>query len=109
MMLSVSPSGRARKRERAAMFIVKWEGEAPADKAEWIAVLREVLSGELGSYYVRFQRSEKGWRFTLDWRPDDRLKDEELVANNPESVAFNLQQALTQRGKPLDPSWMPQD
>ena len=29
------------------MFIVRWEGGGPGDKAEWITVLREALSGEL--------------------------------------------------------------
>ncbi len=87
------------------MFMVSWEGQAPADKAEWIAVLREVFAGELGAYLVRFQRAKNGWRFALEWRPDEHLSDEELVANDPESVAFNLQQVLLEQGKPLDPDW----
>ena len=89
------------------MFIVRWEGKAPADKAEWVVVLREVLSGELGSYYVRFRRGPRGWRFALDWRPEARTKEEDLVTNTPDSVAFNLFELLLERGKPVDRGWNP--
>jgi len=89
------------------MFIVKWEGKAPADKKEWVVVLREVLSGELGSYYVCFRRGPKGWRFALDWRPEARTREEDLVTNTPDSVAYNLFEVLLERGKPVDRGWDP--
>ena len=89
------------------MFIVRWEGGGPEDKAEWVAVLREALSGELGSYRVCFLRGEKGWHFVLDHRPESHPEGAAVVANSPESVAFNIQQLLLDGGKPLDPDWTP--
>ena len=89
------------------MFIVKWEGGGPEDKAEWVAVLREALSGELGSYHVRFFQVESGWRFALDYRPQEGPSDDAVMANSPESVAFNIHQLLSERGKPIDPTWTP--
>ena len=89
------------------MFIVRWEGGGPDDKAGWMAVLREALSGELGSYRVCFLRSEKGWRFVLDYRPESHPEGDVVVANSPESVAFNIQQLLLDGGMPLDPDWTP--
>ncbi len=88
------------------MFIVAWESAAPADKAQWIAILRQVLAGELGSYRVLFRRHPQGWRFTLDWR-EGRPADEPVVANSPESVAYNIYVNLTEAGKPIDPGWRP--
>jgi hypothetical protein len=89
------------------MFIVKWAGAGPPDRAEWISVLREALSGELGSYRVTFFRQDKGWRFTLDYRPEERPQEELVMANSPETVAFNIHQLLLSHGKPIDPTWVP--
>ena len=89
------------------MFIVKWEGKRPVDRMEWIAILREALCGELGSYRVSFFEAEKGWRFTLDFRPQDPPPDEPILANTPKTVAFNIHQLLTDQGKPIDPTWVP--
>jgi hypothetical protein len=89
------------------VFIVKWEGGGPEDKAEWVAILREALSGELGSYLVRFFPGDSGWRFTLDYRPDENPSNEAVMANSPETVAFNIRQLLSDGGKPIDPSWKP--
>ena len=88
------------------MFIVAWEGEQPADKQEWIETLREVLEGELGSYRVVFRRAERGWRFDLEWR-DDGSADQELLANSPESVGYNIYVHLAGAGKPIDATWRP--
>ena len=89
------------------MFIVAWEGAAPPDKAEWIHLLREVLAAELGSYRVVFKKGAQGWRFALDWREDQQARVESLIANTPESVAYNIYVSLADSGKPLDPSWRP--
>lgn len=90
------------------MFIVKWDGPPPEDKPEWIEILRDALASELGSYRVVFQPGEQeGWRFTLEWRPDDQLRDDGLIANSPESVAFNVYQGLIDARKPLEPGWTP--
>ena len=91
------------------MFIVAWEGKAPPDKAEWIQILREVLAAELGSYRVVFTKGARGWRFALDWREDERPSDgdEALIANTPESVAYNIYVNLAGSGKPIDPTWRP--
>jgi len=86
------------------MFIVRWDGESPPDKEEWITVLREVLSSELGSYRLRFYPTEAGWRFDLDWRPEREAKGDAVIANSPESVRFNVYEALVRAGKPLDPA-----
>lgn len=89
------------------MFIVKWEGQPPPDKAEWIEVLRDTLASELGSYRVVFQPGSEGWRFTLEWRPDDQVREDGLIANSPQSVAFNIYQGLLDAGKALEPGWTP--
>jgi len=89
------------------VFIVKWEGQVPEDKAEWVTALRQALSGELGSYHVRFFRLKAGWRFTLDYRPEQEPPDDTVMTNSPESVAFNIYQLLSDRGKPIDPTWTP--
>ena len=91
----------------AGMFIVAWEGRAPPDKAEWIGILREVLAAELGSYRVVFRHSESGWRFDLEWRADERAGDDGLIANTPDSVAYNIYVNLADGGKPIDPAWRP--
>jgi hypothetical protein len=95
------------RRARYSVFIVKWEGKSPEDKAEWVATLREALSGELGSYLVRFYQAEAGWRFALEYRPDEQPPAEDVMTNGPESVAFNIHQLLSDRGKPIDPTWTP--
>jgi hypothetical protein len=89
------------------VFIVGWEGTPPSDKAEWIAILREVLAGELGSYRVVFQKRAYGWRFNLEWRQGQRADHDEVIANSPESVAYNIYVNLIGSGKPLDPTWKP--
>jgi hypothetical protein len=91
------------------MFIVAWEGKAPPDKAEWIQILREVLAAEFGSYRVVFAKAAGGWRFALDWREDERPSDgdDAVIANTPESVAYNIYVNLAGSGKPIDPTWRP--
>ena len=89
------------------MFIVAFEGAPPPDKAEWIGILREVLAAELGSYRVVFNKGARGWRFALDWRDDGHAGDEALIANTPESVAYNIYVNLAGSGKPIDPTWRP--
>jgi len=89
------------------MFIVRWNGSPPQDKREWIEVLRDALASELGSYRILFQPGPAGWRFRLEWRPDDQLRDDGLIANSPDSVAFNIYQGLIDAGKPLEPGWTP--
>jgi hypothetical protein len=89
------------------VFIVKWEGRAPSDKAEWISILRETLAAEMGSYRVVFRQSERGWRFNLEWRADERAGEEGLIANTPDSVAYNIYVNLAGGGKPIDPTWRP--
>jgi hypothetical protein len=89
------------------MFIVTWEGGAPPDKADWIRVLREVLAGELGSYRVVFSQAERGWRFALEWREEEGARDEALIANSPQSVAYNIHTNLAGSGKPIDATWKP--
>jgi hypothetical protein len=91
----------------AGMFIVAWEGTPPPDKAEWIRTLREVLAGELGSYRVVFKKGARGWRFTLEWREGEPAGDDAVIANSPESVAYNIYVNLAGSGKPMDPSWKP--
>lgn len=91
----------------AGMFIVAWEGTPPPDKAEWIRVLREVLAAELGSYRVVFKKAARGWRFTLEWREGETAGDDAVVANSPESVAYNIYVNLAGDGKPMDPGWKP--
>ena len=88
------------------MFIVGWEGGPPEDKGEWIAVLRETLASEVGSYRIVFTRARQGWRFTLDWRRDEP-GEEGLVANSPQSVAYNVYVGLAEAGKPVDATWKP--
>lgn len=86
------------------MFMARWDGDLPADRAEWMALMQPVFEGAGGAYLVRFYRGEAGWKFDLDWRPDPRA-EHGLLANGPESVRFNLYRALIEQGKPLDPHW----
>jgi hypothetical protein len=90
-----------------AVFIVKWEGRAPPDKAEWIGILRDTLASEVGSYRVVFSAAGGGWRFALEWREDEQARDEGLIANSPDSVAYNIYVNLAGGGKPIDPTWRP--
>jgi hypothetical protein len=89
------------------MFIVKWAGRPPGDKEEWITILRDTLASELGSYRVVFKHSGSGWRFDLEWRADERAGDDGLIANTPDSVAYNIYVNLADGGKPVDPGWRP--
>lgn len=89
------------------MFIVKWDGPPPPDKAEWIEILRDTLASELGSYRIVFEPGNEGWRFSLEWRADDQVRDDGLIANSPQSVAFNIYQGLLDAGKALEPGWTP--
>jgi hypothetical protein len=89
------------------MFIVKWDPKPPPDKQEWVEVLRRTLASELGSYRVLFRKGKAGWRFAVEWRPDHQLRDDGLIANTPETVAFNIYQGLVERAKPLEPGWRP--
>jgi hypothetical protein len=89
------------------MFIVGWDGTPPSDKGEWIDILRDTLASELGSYRVLFTPGPRGWRFALEWREDERALEEGMIANSPESVAFNIYVNLAGGGKPIDPTWKP--
>jgi hypothetical protein len=89
-----------------AVFIVAWDGGPPADKTEWLRVLRDVLATELGSYRVVFRRHPGGWRFTLEWR-EGEAPEEAVVSNTPESVAYNIYVHLAGEGKAVDPGWRP--
>jgi len=90
------------------VFMIRFTGGAPEDKAEWIAVVAEALNGELGRYRIDLFPAEKGWRFSLDWRPGaDDVELEPVVANSPVAVAFNIYQMLKDAGKPVDPTWSP--
>jgi len=101
--VNVGPPARIMR----GMFIVAFEGAPPPDKPEWIEILREVLAAELGSYRVVFKKNARGWRFALEWREDERAGDEALIANTPESVAYNIYVTLAGSGKPIDPTWRP--
>jgi hypothetical protein len=87
------------------MFIVRWDGDPPQDRQEWVQIVREVLLGASGSYTIRFYPSEAGWKFELDWREDLGTVDQDMVANTPGSVKFNLHETLKQKGKPVAPDW----
>ena len=87
------------------MFMVAWEGKAPADKAEWIEVLRGVFTGTSGNYRVRFHPGPAGWRFEIECRDEPNVELLGVVANSPETVRFTLVQALREAGKPVDPDW----
>ena len=91
------------------MFIVRWEGGAPADKEEWNEVMREVFMGASGSYRVVFRRGRRGWLFDLDCRESLGTPTDDMVANSPDSIRFTLHKSLVGRGKPLDPDWRAED
>ena len=44
-----------------------------------------------------------------DWREDERPSDgnDAVIANTPESVAYNIYVNLAGSGKPIDPTWRP--
>jgi hypothetical protein len=87
------------------MFMVRWDGEPPADKQEWIEILKDVFASTYGSYRVRFSPGPQGWKFALEFREDLGMPEGEILANSAESVRFNVYQALAERGKPLDANW----
>jgi len=89
------------------VFIVAWHGAPPDDKTAWVQILREVLAAELGSYRIVFEKVERGWRFSLEWREDPSVQADDLIANTPESVAYNIYVNLAGGGKPVDPGWRP--
>lgn len=88
------------------MFIVGWDSPPPPDRAEWIELLRDVLAGELGSYRVVFRESAGGWRFRLEWKEEAQAQDD-VIANSPEGVAYNIFATLADHGKPVDSTWKP--
>jgi protein TonB len=90
----------------AAMFLVRWEGEAPPDKVEWLAAVRQALADEVGIYRVHFHREPSGWRFDLECR-SEAGSEQPTVTPASESVALNVYALLAEGGKPLDPDWDP--
>lgn len=88
------------------MFMVRWDGDPPADRAEWMKVMRPVFEGAAGAYHVRFYPGQGGWRFDLEWRPDPQPQSG-MLANTPEAVRFNLHLVLVEQGMPVDPHWEP--
>ena len=82
------------------------EGEAPPDKAEWLAAVRQALADEVGIYRVRFHREPSGWRFDLECRSEAGA-EQPTVTPASESVTLNVYALLAARGKPLDPDWIP--
>lgn len=88
------------------MFLVRWEGEAPPDKAEWLAAVRQALADEVGIYRVRFHREASGWHFDLECR-SEAGSEQPTVTRASESVALNVYALLAKSGKPLDPDWDP--
>jgi hypothetical protein len=90
------------------MFMVAWEGQAPPDKSEWMQAMRPVFAGSAGTYRVKFLRGPRGWRIHVDC---ENAGDErgDVVANGPETIRFNLVQALRERAKPVDPDWVEGD
>jgi hypothetical protein len=87
------------------MFIVRWKGDTPADKDDWIQVLRDVMAGSDGSYRIWFYPGGQGWKFDFEWRPDAGPDAHGLLANSPETMRFNVYQSLVERGMPMDPDW----
>ena len=87
------------------MVMVRWDGEPPSDKLEWIEILSDVFASTYGSYKVRFYPGSEGWKFSLECREDLGMPEGEIVANSADSIRFNLYQALVERGKPLDSNW----
>lgn len=88
------------------MFLVRWEGEAPPDKTEWLAAVRQALADEAGIYRVRFHREPSGWRFDLECRSEAGA-EQPTARKASESVTLDVYALLADRGKPLDPDWDP--
>jgi hypothetical protein len=88
------------------MFIVRWKGEPPDDKEDWINVLRDVVTGAGGSYRIWFYPGPHGWKFDFEWRQGrGGSDDDDMLSNSPETLRFNVYQSLLERGKPMDPDW----
>jgi hypothetical protein len=87
------------------MFMVAWEGPPPRDKAEWIDAIQGVFAGAEGTFRVVFRPGAHGWRFDLEVRDDPPAESMDVIANSPETIRFNLVQALKEKGKPVDPDW----
>jgi hypothetical protein len=87
------------------MFMVRFDGTPPADKQEWIEILRDVFASTLGSWRIRFYQGAQGWRFDLEFREDRGMAQGEILANSPESIRFNVYKSLADRGKPVDANW----
>ena len=85
--------------------MVGWEGRPPPDKVEWIDAMKPVFHGATGTYHIRFRPGPNGWRFDLKCRDLVVVDDPDVVSNSPETIRFNLVQALRERGKPVDPDW----
>ena len=86
------------------MFVIEWDGDPPADKAEWIEILRDVFLGAAGTYWIRFHRGVNGWRFTMEHRSTGPVQDDQ-IANSPDSIRYAVYYALTEAGKGMDRSW----
>jgi hypothetical protein len=87
------------------MFMVAWEGAAPGDRAEWIQAMRPVFAGSAGTYRVKFLRGPRGWRLHVDCQ-DAGEERAGVIANGPDTIRFNLLQALKERDKPVDADWV---
>jgi hypothetical protein len=87
------------------MFMVAWEGQAPPDKGEWIQAMRPVFAGSAGTYRVKFLRGARGWRIQVACE-DAGSQHPDVIANGPDTIRFNLVQALRERDKPVDPDWV---
>ena len=87
------------------MFMIRFDGTPPADKQEWIEILKDVFASTLGSYRIRFYPGPGGWKFDLEFREDRGMKEGEILANSAESIRFNVYKSLADRGKPLDADW----
>ena len=83
-------------------------GRRPRTRPSGSEILREVLAAELGSYRVVFKQGRPG----LALRPRvargrAQRATTALIANTPESVAYNIYVNLAGSGKPIDPTWRP--
>lgn len=92
-------------------MIVKWEGEAPPDKAEWYELLEAALGEEAGLYRVVFHRGSAGWRFDLEHRSDLKWRGGPLgppFTKADEDVMLRVRALLAERGKNLAPDGDPE-
>ena len=85
--------------------MVAWEGKPPGDKAEWIAAVKAVFAGASGTYRITFRPGSNGWRLDLECSDDVLDENVDVIANSPDTIRFNLVQALVEQGKPMDPDW----